>query len=378
MGVPRSLKIKLRMVFFITLGWLLYAVYHIVYNHLFYHSSQEDYFEYDLQTIILTNLVVIPIAGLLGGFMIVFLLKDRFRRKPFGISILIYFLTIIFLIVGLSYPAAYVYNSLALNTSVFDPRVGQRASDFYFSYGFLINLWIWTAISTATIIILNVNDKYGQGVLLNLLIGRYHKPKREARIFMFLDIKSSTSIAEQLGDKKYFRLLNEFYNNITLAIVNTYGEIYQYVGDEIVITWKMKDGMREARCIRCFFEVEKIIYRLSQKYLKVFGIRPDFKAGLHYGIVTTGEVAVVKKEIVFSGDVLNTTSRIQETCNKFGAKLLISKSLIDKMLLPEIYEACEIGEIQLRGRQKPVTLYTVSQKTISRTSPSLNYQDEPA
>ena len=51
----------------------------------------------------------------------------------------------------------------------------------------------------------------GPGVLLSYLLGRYHRPHRESRIFMFLDLKSSTSLAEELGHEAYLGLINEFF-----------------------------------------------------------------------------------------------------------------------------------------------------------------------
>ena len=48
-----------------------------------------------------------------------------------------------------------------------------------------------------------------------------------------------------------------------------------------------------------------------------YGVVPEFKAGFHVGFATVGEIGVLKKIIAFSGDVLNTTSRIQSNCNKF-------------------------------------------------------------
>ena len=71
----------------------------------------------------------------------------------------------------------------------------------------------------------------------SMLIGEYHKPKNENRIFIFLDINESTSIAEDLGHTRYFMMLRRFFRDITLPIMANDGEIYQYVGDEVVLNW---------------------------------------------------------------------------------------------------------------------------------------------
>ena len=141
---------------------------------------------------------------------------------------------------------------------------------------------------------------------------------------MFLDMKSSTTIAEQLGHVEYFRLLNKYYADISDAIIQTAGEVYQYAGDEIIVSWDLKNGLANNNCIRCFFLIKKTFKKVSESYIKRFGLTPEFKAGFHYGKVTTGEIGVIKKEIFFTGDVLNTTARIQAKCNEFGTDILIS------------------------------------------------------
>ena len=186
------------------------------------------------------------------------------------------------------------------------------------------------------------------------------KPKEEVRIFMFLDMKSSTTIAERLGHFKYYNLLNDFFFDVTDPIIQSKGEIYQYVGDEIVVSWLLGDGIQNINCIECFFKIVESIKKFSEKYEKQYGVIPEFKAGLHYGIVTTGEIGVKKREMVYTGDVLNTASRIQELCNNYNEKLLISKTLLDHLSIHDKYKVNKIGEISLRGRKNTEILFSIN------------------
>ena len=72
---------------------------------------------------------------------------------------------------------------------------------------------------------------------------------------MFLDIKSSTTLAETLGGQKYFSLLNTFFRDISEPILEREAEIYKYVGDEVILTWSVEMGFRDASCIRVFFDI---------------------------------------------------------------------------------------------------------------------------
>ena len=222
-------------------------------------------------------------------------------------------------------------------------------------------------MALGTLIGLHVNEKYGPGILFKLIIGRYHHPREEKRIFMFVDIKSSTTIAEQLGHIRFFDLLNDFFRDITNPIIYTSGEVYQYVGDEVVLSWTIENGVRSANCIRCFYSMQEAIQKNSGKYMEAYGIVPEFKAGLHCGLVTTGEIGIIKKDIVFSGDVMNTASRIQDLCNSYGVKILLSKNLLEILNLPpHDYKPERVGVIELKGKKNKVELYTFEGNTLFR------------
>jgi FixJ family two-component response regulator len=182
------------------------------------------------------------------------------------------------------------------------------------------------------------------------------------RIFMFLDITSSTSIAEKLGHVKYFELLNDFFMDIAAPIEEHQGEIYQYIGDEVVVSWPLKAGIRDFNVLNCFFDIVDTIHGLSDNYQDRYNLVPAFKAGMHYGKVSTGTIGTLKKEIIYTGDVLNTTSRIEGQCNQYKVNNLLSKHLIEAFPDGDYFDFQKIGEISLRGKASFVTLYTSQRK----------------
>jgi len=207
-----------------------------------------------------------------------------------------------------------------------------------------------------------VSENLGMNVLNNFFIGKYHKPIQEERIFMFLDMKSSTTIAENIGHLKYFEMIKEYYSDLSEPIIQYRGEVYEYVGDEIIVSWKLNNGIPDNNCLKCFFAMKQVISDHSEKYQSQFGVLPTFKAGLHYGQITTGEVGVLKKAIVFSGDVLNTTARIQGLCNNYNVDILISDQLKNKMNLKSEFKIQSLGINELRGRNESIELFTVRLK----------------
>ena len=213
----------------------------------------------------------------------------------------------------------------------------------------------------ATAFVLMLRRMVGPKALLNFFTGRYHAPLEEERIFMFLDIVSSTTIAEKIGNLKFHMFLNEFYYDITDAILAAGGEIYKYVGDEVIISWKVADSIRNRRCIELVFEISKIIEAKKGKYIERFGFLPRCRAGMHCGAVIVGEIGDFKQEISFLGDTVNTTARIQSACKDYQVDLLISSELLARVDLPAEYIKKNYGGIQLKGKEKPVVLWGVKE-----------------
>jgi len=154
-------------------------------------------------------------------------------------------------------------------------------------------------------------------------------------------------------------MLREYYADLSEPIIRYSGEIYQYVGDEIIVSWKLKNGVQNNYSIECFFEMKAALKKQSSKYNEKFGLVPEFKAGFHYGKVTTGEIGVIKKDIIFTGDVLNTTARIQGLCNTYNVDILISGDLVKKLDLNSQFQIKTLGENELRGRDEKIELFTI-------------------
>ena len=82
----------------------------------------------------------------------------------------------------------------------------------------------------------------------------------------------------------------------------------------------------------------------------------EFKAGLHFGDVITAEIGDLKKEIVYNGDVLNTTARIESMCNQYDQQLIASEELVSQLDLPSFITATSLGPVVLRGKADAISL----------------------
>ena len=209
--------------------------------------------------------------------------------------------------------------------------------------------------------VVQMNRMIGANVLGYFMAGVYHRPRAEERIFLFLDLEGSTQLAERLGSARYFELLRRFVDDLTEPVLEAEGEIYQYAGDEVVITWPIEAGIRAANCVRCFFGVRAAVSRRAARYDRDFGVVPRFRGGLHGGTVTAGELGDLRKQIVFVGDILNTAARLEEYAKHSGLDLVASGALLERLALPAGIGATRCGELALRGKGEPVTAYSLTE-----------------
>ncbi len=312
--------------------------------------------------IVLFASVATIFVGLFVGVLEVSLLKKLFSRYSLGKKIVLkfaFYLCFLFLMNVIFYPLA---GSIDQQISPFDIRIWKKFAQFVTSINFLSTMVQISFSLLVSLIYAAISDNLGHNVLLHFFTGRYHKPVKEKRIFMFLDMRSSTAIAEELGHTQYFELLKEYYDAMSDPVINHRGEVYQYIGDEVVVSWSLEKGIANANCLRCFFSIQESFEKRSDQFVKRFHRVPAFKAGLHLGEVTTGEVGALKKEIVFTGDVLNATSRIQSHCNQFETDLLISADLYQRIGHVPGLSFETLGKTSLKGKSAKIDLYKVTEK----------------
>ena len=205
-----------------------------------------------------------------------------------------------------------------------------------------------------------VNVLLGPGVLFSFIAGRYRRPRSEERVLLFIDMESSTAIAERLGETGFLDFLNRFIADVTSSIMAHSGTIHKYVGDEIIVSWPLAAGLQDGHCVRSCFDAMTQLDARANAYIREFGQRANFRAALHCGPVVVGELGVVKMEIALLGDTMNTTARLQQACRDTGHRVLASAALMDCLaVLPPGITKRSIGRLRLRGRESEVELYSL-------------------
>ena len=294
------------------------------------------------------------ILGGLLGVVDIFIIRSIKSKHSFGYYLIrksiayILTITIVLLI---------IYSMALLITDI----TFEESSGYFLTRGLTSYLLFSVIVSILIGFISQVNDKFGPGILLPMFFGKYHQPREEYKIFMFVDLTGSTTFAEKYGHVKYSHFIQDFLFDLNLAANQCSGQIYQYVGDEAIVTWDLENGIENLNCIKIFFEFRNILENKKEYYLKKYGDIPRFKAGSNSGNVMVAEVGYLKKEIAFHGDPINTAARIRGLCNQFGKEFLISGYLKEKLPEDSSFEITLIQEAELRGKKSHVQIYAVDQ-----------------
>ena len=331
---------------------LAFALYNFFREYCQEIKRPDEYPEMEFFNRVIFQIIVGIISGIVFGTYQYFFNKVLANRFSFGITVAIgsmgYAVVIlIFILMAFSaYGLIFQVDIGKANVEQFFATGNATVLIFYcFLVGFFIDF------------IQQIDKKFGPGNLGKMLSGKFYSPKEEERIFMFLDMKSSTSIAEKLGHIEYSKLIQDCFQDIR-AVIPFQAEIYQYVGDEVVLTWQKDNGLSEANCINAFFAFEDQLKKRENHYLDKYGLLPEFKAGIHGGMVIVAEVGEIKREIAYHGDTINTAARIQSMCNTYKAKLLASKQLLNSLQSSD-FSFKSVGEVMLRGKEKSTLIYTV-------------------
>jgi adenylate cyclase len=350
--MPRKLfYYRLRTLFAVSGIWLLSGF--VFYENLFQVKNdlgiEINFFQFS---------ITFGIIGLIITAALIFFLKPAFNHYPVWVSSLIKLgLTLlIFVIIILILSLIYFFLAYWSNFENFATSFFKKILQTQTFKTFVIDMGLMTMFS---IILLEVTDKYGPGMFWSMLIGEYHNPKKENRIFIFLDINESTTIAEELGHGQYFLMLRRFFSDITMPVLANDGDIYQYVGDEIVVSWKNtpENKLKSLKFIRnTFFLIE----RFSKTYEERFGYVPRFKAGVHAGEVTAGFVGVLKRELIYTGDTMNTAARIRSMCHDLNESFVISEDFMQEFETPVNYTIEEKGTMEVKGKQDPVKVFAMN------------------
>jgi len=218
----------------------------------------------------------------------------------------------------------------------------------------LLNMIKIIPVIMVMVLYLQIETLVGKGMFSKYLGGAYYQPAVQERVFMFVDMMDSTALAERFGDRVYYRFLNKFIRNMSRAIYESGGEIYKYMGDEVIVSWRVRKRTKVDKMIATVFNIYQQIEEEKPRYMQEFGSFPKFRASMHMGDVICAQIGDLKKEIAYNGDVVNTASRMQKVVKEYRERFIISEALFQKMDNKDRYEIRDLGKVRIPGKSQEI------------------------
>lgn len=350
-------KYRYKLILVIAVIWtVLDTLYTIIRFNFLDIQTRYYFFEYqDFKPILLREIIILFMSTAIG-YVLVFNFKRNTRDLPLWFNFLAKTMVLIFLAFFMNFLIHITYSVLISKLSA-DYAWKEFMHDTFNTYWIVEKLPSWLLIFFMTQLIIEIIEKYSPGIFLDVFLGKYVHPRIEKRIIMFIDLKDSTPIAEKLGHKDYFRFIRDFIYFISIALIEYNGRIYQYVGDEIVVSWPY-NATNTKRCMDSLIEARKLLQKNGERFRRKYGITPEFRVGIHAGEVTIGEIGLIKKDLAMSGDTMNTAARIRSACSELKQKFIVSKDFIDAIDLKD-WQSESLGLVDLKGKDKGIELFAL-------------------
>jgi adenylate cyclase len=341
-------RYRIRTIFIIAIFWTLIDVVAVL---LF----RDHHIKSPIKSGLLRELAVF-IMSCVMGYLFVFRLKNVFsKQSPFvnfifkSILLVIAAFTINFLV--------HFIDSFFMSSKGAKEALKISINDMLQIKILLQKIIYWMILFVITQLYIEINEKYSPGVFLDIISGKYMQPRIEKRIVMFIDLKDSTPIAEKLGHVENFKFIRDFIFHVSMALIENDGRIYQYVGDEVVVSW-LFEKKNVKKCMASIIEARRNLQKYGDEFRRKYDIIPEFRAGIHMGDVTVGEIGVIKKDLAMSGDTMNTTARIRSACTELNQKFIISKDLMQNSDLTE-WQGESLGIVDLKGKAQGIELFSL-------------------
>ena len=279
--------------------------------------------------------------------------KLKIKRFIFGVFL---FDTIVFFVIGIS--LGIVHYSVDKNLTLIESLA--KLNDFLFNSTILFFLIVLFVGSYVYQLLNTLMHQIGYAPLGKIMVGYYQKPREEEMIFMFLDLQSSTSVAEKLGHERYSYFIQDCFKCVSASLLATRGGVYQFVGDEVVVLWNAKRKKSYQRAVDFYFLYTQALEKRSAYFQEEYGMMPVFTASISSGNVMAAEVGEIKRELAYHGDVLNTAARIQKQCKHYRKQILVTRNFAVKLVKhSERYKAKYVDFVKFFGKNKSVKIYEV-------------------
>ncbi|MFA6316977.1 MAG: adenylate/guanylate cyclase domain-containing protein, partial [Elusimicrobiota bacterium] len=189
---------------------------------------------------------------------------------------------------------------------------------------------------------------------------------------LFSDIRSFTTISEELGPQITVGLLNKYFTLMVECIQAEGGMLDKFIGDAIMAGFGIPIAHpdSEDRAVRCAIAMLGEL-RVWNGHRTEAGRRLiEIGVGLNTDTVVSGNIGSPKRmDYTMIGDGVNLAARLESACKQYGARILISENTFKR--LKGTYRIRDIDDVVVKGKTVPVKIHEVLDHHDEKTFPNM-------
>lgn len=179
-------------------------------------------------------------------------------------------------------------------------------------------------------------------------------------VVFFSDIRGFTAFSEKRSPEEVVEMLNEYFG-VMVKIINAHGGVVdKFIGDAIMAVWGAPQSSdKDAhKAVRACLEMRKALEKLNESRIARSQPPINIGMGLHAGLAISGTIGSDERmEYTVIGNTVNTASRIEASTKAFGADLLISDTVIEK--IGDAFKIELAGAAEVKGRSEALKMFKV-------------------
>lgn len=175
---------------------------------------------------------------------------------------------------------------------------------------------------------------------------------------LFSDIRSFTSISENMHPRALLDFLNEYFSGMVESVLQHHGVVDKFIGDAIMAVFgaPLPEPDDPLNAVKAALAMRARLDLINEDFRKR-GL-PEIRTGigLHSGQVVAGNMGHSERmEYTVIGDTVNLASRLESMTKELGCDVILSEDLYRQV--KDQVEAEPIRRIKVKGRDQEVMVY---------------------
>ena len=193
--------------------------------------------------------------------------------------------------------------------------------------------------------------------------GLMEKRERRRAAVLFADIRGFTRLTARLSPDEVVTILNEFFTVMTGIAYSYHGTIFDIAGDELMVGFGVPFELSDpiGCAMQAGIEMQTVFSGLAEKWWRIYGDRrAGMGIGIDYGVVIVGNVGSPSRmNYALVGLSVNTAHALVAAASDGDVRF--SEVVMDRFHTQDLkYPITPITGVQLKGRDKPETVYCMS------------------